>query len=177
MCDVSTLKDLLPIAGQVWFSLFVPTTNDNQFDLMKNFRNLILTTASLLSLATLAHADDSVAGKWTAQFDSQVGQQRYTYEFKVDGTNLTGHATGMRDNGTNDVDIVDGKINGDTISFAEPMKMQDNDVRVEYTGKLAGDELKLHRKVGDFAEYDIVAKRAKDGTAAASADTNSPSSK
>ena len=29
-------------------------------------------------------------GKWTAQFDTQVGQQNYTYEFHVDGAKLTG---------------------------------------------------------------------------------------
>ena len=41
----------------------------------------------------------------------------------------------------------------------ETLKIQDMEVTVEYKGKLAGDELKLHRKVGEFAEYDIVAKR------------------
>jgi hypothetical protein len=32
---------------------------------------------------------------------------------------------------------------------------------ITYTGTLSGDELKLHRKVGDFAEEDLVAKRVK----------------
>ena len=47
----------------------------------------------------------------------------------------------------------------------EPLKIQDNDVRVEYSGKVTGDEMKLHRKVGEFAEYDITAKRVKDSDA------------
>jgi hypothetical protein len=33
--------------------------------------------------------------------------------------------------------------------------------RIEYTGQLAGDEIKLTRKVGDFATEELVAKRVK----------------
>ena len=87
----------------------------------------------------------------------------------MDGTNVTGNAIGERQTGTNEVAIIEGKINGDEISFVEPMKFQDNEIRVEYKGKLAGDELKLHRKVCDLAEYDIVAKRVKAGDAKADA--------
>jgi len=45
------------------------------------------------------------------------------------------------------------------VSFTETFKVNDNEVTVEYKGKLVGDELKLHRKVAGLAEYDIVAKR------------------
>jgi len=136
-----------------------------------------------LALAGTVRAGESVAGKWTAQFDSQIGVQKYTYEFKVDGTNLTGRATGIRDNGTNDVAITEGKINQDEISFVEALRFDDNDIRIEYTGKVSGDEIKLHRKVGDFAEEDLVAKRIKTATTASgiqrakTADTNSPPAK
>jgi hypothetical protein len=136
-----------------------------------------------LALAGPVRAGENVAGKWTAQFDSQIGVQKYTYEFKVDGTNLTGRATGIRDNGTNDVAITEGKINQDEISFVEALRFDDNDIRIEYTGKVSGDEIKLHRKVGDFAEEDLVAKRIKTATTASgiqrakTADTNSPPAK
>ncbi|MFO1476372.1 MAG: hypothetical protein U1F98_06945 [Verrucomicrobiota bacterium] len=109
-----------------------------------------------------AVAADSVAGKWRGQFDSQIGLQKYTYNFKVDGDKLTGTATGERDMGTNEVQILDGKIGTNGITFVEPLKFDDNEIRIEYTGTLSGDELKLHRKVGDFAEEDFVAKRVKD---------------
>jgi hypothetical protein len=129
---------------------------------MKN----VLPTLALVTLALVSaprvHADESVAGKWKAEFESQVGKQNYTFEFKVEDGKLTGRAIGERETGTNDVKIVEGKIKGDEISFVEPLQIQDNEVRVEYTGKLKGDEIKLHRKVADFAEYDIVAKRVKD---------------
>ena len=154
---------------------------------MKNSTKIFALAAFALALVGSAFAQDNVAGKWKAQFDSQIGTQKYTFEFKVDGTNVTGKAIGERQIGTNEVAITEGKINGDEISFVEPLKFQDNDIRVEYKGKLAGDELKLHRKVGDLAEYDIVAKRVKAGDAkadapseakpAATTETNSPPAK
>ena len=145
-------------------------------------KNIIQTTGlAVFALAFVgsALAQDNIAGKWKAEFDSQIGTQKYTFEFKVDGTNVTGKAIGQRDTGTNDVAITEGKIDKDKISFVEPLKLQDNDIRIEYAGTVAGDELKLHRKVGDLAEYDIVAKRVKEGSAdaAAMSATNSPPAK
>src|ERR1017187_4995298 len=134
---------------------------------MKNFTKTLVVAAFTLAAAGVVSAEDSVVGKWKAQFDSQIGTQKYTFEFKLDGTNLTGRAISERDTGTNDVAITNAKIDKDKVSFSEPLKIQDNDVVVEYSGTIAGDELKLHRKVGEFAEYDIVAKRVTDAGAGA----------
>jgi hypothetical protein len=150
---------------------------------MKNFTKTLVLAAFTLAVAGVVRAEDSVVGKWKVQFESQIGVQKYTFEFKADGTNITGRAIGERDSGTNDVALTEIKINQDEISFLEPLKIQDNEVQVEYKGKVAGDELKLHRKVGDFAEYDIVAKRVKatdatpEAKAAATTETNSPPAK
>jgi hypothetical protein len=151
---------------------------------MKTYtKSIALATLSLALAGSAWSADTTVAGKWKGQFDSQVGLQKYTYEFKVDGTNLTGTATGEREMGTNTVAITEGKISKDGISFVEPMKFEDNELRIEYTGKVSGDEIKLHRKVGDFAEEDLVAKRVKEAEPTAEvkpeakAGTNSPPAK
>ncbi|MGO8838436.1 MAG: hypothetical protein ACLP7I_08075 [Limisphaerales bacterium] len=150
---------------------------------MKIYFQAITLAALTLAFSGTARAQDSVAGTWQGQFDSQIGVQKYTYEFKVDGTNLTGRAIGIRENGTNNVVITEGKINQDQISFVEPLKFDDNELRIEYTGKVSGDEIKLHRKVGDFAEEDLVAKRVKEAATApeanpeAKAGTNSPAAK
>ena len=133
--------------------------------------------ALALTASQFTRAEDGIAGKWRAEFDSQIGRQKYTFELKMDGTNLVGRAVGERENGTNDVAIVDAKIDKDKVSFVEPLNFQDNEIRIEYSGTLAGDELKLHRKVGDFAEYDIVAKRLKADDAKAAPATNAPPSK
>jgi hypothetical protein len=123
---------------------------------------ITLALLALCSLNPARAADESVTGKWKGQFDSQIGIQKYTFEFKVEGDKLTGKAIGEREMGTNDVKIVDGKINKDQISFVEPLKFDDNEVKIEYTGKISGDEIKFHRKVGEFAEEDFVAKRVKE---------------
>lgn len=131
---------------------------------MKTGIKTIIVAACAMAFVGIARADESVAGTWKAQFDSQIGVQKYTYVFKVDGTNVTGTATSERDMGTNTVAITDGKVNKDEISFVEPLKFGDNEISIEYKGKIAGDEIKFHRKVGDVAEEDIVAHRVKEAT-------------
>ncbi len=125
--------------------------------------------ALTLSFAGSALAQTDITGNWKSQFDSQIGTQKYTFEFKLDGTTLTGKAIGIRQDATNEVALTNVKVDGDKVSFSEPLKIQDNDVVVEYSGTIAGDELKLHRKIGDFAEYDIVATREKAGAASPAA--------
>jgi hypothetical protein len=113
-----------------------------------------------LTVMVSAYAAD-VTGKWTAEFDTQIGVQKYIYEFKVEGTKLTGKAIGKRGDSEAAVEIQEGKVNGDEISFVEMLKFGDQDLRIEYKGKLAGDEIKFTRKVGDVATEEFVAKRAK----------------
>ena len=96
-------------------------------------------------------------GKWTATFDTPMGEQHYTYDFKVDGDKLTG--TAKSDMGESA--IQEGKFSGDTVSFVEILKFDDNEIRIQYTGKIAGDEIKFTRQVGDFGSENLVAKRAK----------------
>lgn len=98
-----------------------------------------------------------IDGKWTAEFDTQIGVQKYTYELKADTGKLTGTAAGPQGS----VAIQEGKVNGDDVSFVENMTFQGMEIRVEYSGKITGDELKLTRKVGDFATEELVAKRVK----------------
>jgi hypothetical protein len=116
------------------------------------------------SMEVIAHRvkekSGSLDGKWNSEFDSQIGKQKYTYELKADGGKLTGKAIGESQFGKFDTAITEGKITSENVSFVEMLKLPDREVRIEYSGKLAGDELKLTRKVGDFATYEIVAKRA-----------------
>jgi hypothetical protein len=138
---------------------------------MKNqFKSKLFVALSVASLVSVCNAEDSFIGKWKGEFDTQIGVQKYTYEFKMEGTNLVGKAHAETSMGTNDVTLTEAKINKDAISFVEPLKFQDTEIRVDYTGKIKDDEIKLHRKVGDFAEEDLVAKRVK-------SDTNAPAAK
>ena len=120
------------------------------------FRTVLFATILILAAFLSINAAD-IAGKWTAEFDTPIGVQKYTYEFKVDGGKLTGTAAGPQ----GAVEIQEGKVSGDEISFIENMKFEDMPIRIEYKGKVAGDEIKFARKVGDFGGEEFVAKRAK----------------
>jgi hypothetical protein len=110
----------------------------------------------LLAAATMLY-DADVSGKWTASFETQIGVQNYTYEFKLDGEKLTGTAKSQFGQGP----IVDGTVKGNDISFVENLDFNGQQVRITYKGKIAGDEIKFTRQVGEFASEDLVAKRAK----------------
>jgi len=107
-----------------------------------------------------AYAAD-ITGKWTAQFDTQVGLQKYTFEFKADGATLTGRALANIAGANSESAITDGKINGDEITFVEMQKYQGQEVKIVYKGKVSGDEIKFSRNVADMANEEFVAKRAK----------------
>ena len=129
---------------------------------MKNsIKTVALASLALALVVPAWSADESFVGKWKAEFDSQVGRQKYTFEFKLEDGKLAGKAIGERQMGTNEVKLVDFRTNKDEISFVEPLKLQGNEVRIEYKGKLKDDEIKLHRKAPGISEYDIVAKRVK----------------
>lgn len=132
----------------------------------KTLRVTILTIL-LLGLPGLLRAADP-AGRWKSEVETQMGQMKYTYELKTDGDKITGHAIRTRNGETATNTISEGKIKNDEISFVEQAKMQDQDYRIEYTGKITGDEMKLSRKAGDFGSTDIVAKREKEAPAAVS---------
>ena len=107
-----------------------------------------------------AHAADAT-GKWQAEFDTQVGVQKYSFDLKAEGGKLTGKASFERMGQAGEAELRDGKVDGDTLSFVETLDFQGNSVPITYTGKLAGDEIKFIRKVGDFATEEFVAKRVK----------------
>jgi opacity protein-like surface antigen len=119
---------------------------------------LLWSVVIVAALATAALAAD-VAGTWTASFDTQVGVQKYTYTFKVDGNKLTGKAKSELAN--TETDIAEGTVNGDDISFVENLNFQDMPLRIVYKGKIAGDEIKLTRTILDMFTEEAVAKRAK----------------
>jgi hypothetical protein len=78
---------------------------------------------------------------------------------KADESKLTGKAT--LDNGANE--IQDGKIEGDTVTLVENLMYQGPTLRIEYTGKVSGYEIRFTRKVADFDTEDLVANRAREG--------------
>ena len=127
---------------------------------MTTRHQLMFLTAFTLLLAGPAAAAD-IAGPWRAEFDTQIGLQKYVYDFKVEGDKITGRASFERENGKGEVELKEIKLAGDSISFMEPLEFDGQQIRIDYQGKVAGDEMKLTRQVGEFATEEIVAKRVK----------------
>jgi hypothetical protein len=109
-----------------------------------------------LVLGSVSALAANVNGKWTADFTTQAGAQKYTYEFQADGATLTGKAVSEHGN----VAIRNGKIDGDTISFVEVLSKDGKDIEITYTGKIVGDQINFTRTLGGTIKEDLVAKRA-----------------
>jgi hypothetical protein len=128
---------------------------------MRDGARLAVVAMGVLLGAVTANAAD-LAGKWTAEFDTQVGPQKYTFDLKVDGEKVTGKALFERMGQKGEADLLEGKLVGDKVSFVETFDAMGSPVRIEYEGKLKGDEIAFTRKVGEFATEQLVARRAKD---------------
>jgi hypothetical protein len=123
---------------------------------MKTLLVLLLTLS-----ARVLSAQSPVAGSWKAEFDTQIGLQKYVYALKQDGASLSGTATADVAGEKRDVVLKDVKLEGDTLTFIETLEFQGNQVAITYTGIVAGDEIKFVRKVADFATETFVARRNK----------------
>jgi enterochelin esterase-like enzyme len=100
-----------------------------------------------------------VAGTWKAQFDTQIGVQKYTFTFQQQDDKLTGKAASDIEGQKQQVELRDLKLEGDTITFVEMLPFQDNEIRISYRGRIVGDEIKFTRDVADFVTEELVAKR------------------
>lgn len=110
-----------------------------------------------MTFATVGALAADFNGKWHAEFDTQIGVQKYTYDLHVNGATVTGKAINER----GEVAITDGKIDGNNITFVEALSFNGMDIKITYTGVIDGDTIKFTRKVGDFATEEIVATRVK----------------
>ena len=120
------------------------------------YRKVFLLIALALACFVSVYAADPT-GKWTTTINTQIGDMPYTYNFKAEGDKLTGKAISQ----FGEIEITEGKIAGDDITFVENINFDGNAIRIDYKGKITGDEIKFTRKVGEFATEEFVAKRAK----------------
>ena len=137
-------------------------------------KTLMLLLCSLTGLpACTAHATD-IAGQWRAEFDTQIGMQKYVFNFQTDGDKLTGKAAAEVNDQKRETELKEGKISGDTVSFVEMLNIQDNEVRIQYTGKIGTNEIAFTREVGDFAREEFKATRVEQPAATNAAPASLP---
>ena len=130
--------------------------------------NVRLFSAAVVCVLTAVPAlAADVAGKWIAQVPATQGQPEstITFVFKVDGENLTGTINNSQQPG--DVDLKEGKVTGEDITFSLTRNIGGTDMRVVWKGTIAGDEIKFTRSVagaagpGAGAATEMTAKRSK----------------
>ena len=122
-------------------------------------RNILLIFIAVALVAGIALAAD-VTGKWTASMPGRDGNTReVTYNFKADGDKLTGTTTGFRGQ---ELQLMDGKVSGDDISFKTKVEFNGNTMVSVYKGKISGDEIKFSvQREGADQSREFTAKRAK----------------
>jgi hypothetical protein len=107
---------------------------------MKKILTMVLAGAMALMCA-------NIDGKWVAEIETKnkkgAGKQNVTLDLKADGSTLTGSvAAGKRARST---DIQNGKLDGDKFSFTTVQKGKQGEQKLNWTGTVAGSELKIDR--------------------------------
>ncbi len=122
----------------------------------QSWRRCLYQMAPLLFKEKLS---ESLSGTWKADFDTQRGLQKYAFTFKQDGTRVIANAKVELDGQMREVEFKEVEFTDNTLTFVEVLNAQGREIRITYTGKVSGDEIKFHRAVGEFGASDSVAKR------------------
>jgi hypothetical protein len=111
-------------------------------------KQLILPAVLLLGISSAALAAD-LEGKWTAEVEGRRGTVTQTLILRTSGSDLTGSLDGGRGNA---VDISDGKIDGNNVSFKVVREFNGNQITQQYKGTLSdAGELNLSVSMGGGA--------------------------
>jgi hypothetical protein len=109
---------------------------------------LILPALLLLGISGAALAAD-INGKWTAEVQGRNGTVTQTLVLNASGNNLTGSFEGGRGGA---VDISDGTIDGDKVSFKVVREFNGNQFTQQFKGTLSdAGELNLSVSMGGGA--------------------------
>jgi hypothetical protein len=102
-------------------------------------KNRLFVLAALFALASLVAFGAAIDGKWMSEAQGKGGPQTLT--LKADGMKLTGSLDAGRGGA---VDIANGKIEGDKVSFEVTRPGRDGAAQTtKYSGTVAGSDLKL----------------------------------
>jgi hypothetical protein len=103
---------------------------------------------AILALGAVAQAQDKKAdptGTWTWTTPGRNGgpDRKSTLKLKLEGEKVMGTLSAPGRGGqSSDVEISDGKLKGDEISFSVTREFQGNKFTAKYSGKITGDSIK-----------------------------------
>jgi hypothetical protein len=122
-----------------------------------------LSVALVLGVYGLAGAADTAnpVGTWKCEYKIGDQQRTSTLTIKKDGDNLAGTMSWADQNGEN---LKNLKLKDSTLTFSAVRKIMDNEITIDYTLTIDGDQLK-GKGASDFGgqkrEFDISGKREK----------------
>ena len=97
----------------------------------------------------------SADGTWNTTINTPMGAQQGTLTLSTEGGSLTGKMSGP----TGEMDIQDGAIDGDTLTWkadiTSPMAMT-----LEFSASVSGDEISGNVKLGAFGDATFSGTRA-----------------
>lgn len=96
----------------------------------------------------------SVDGKWDIVTKSPMGEQKGVLTLVADGNALTGTMAGPQ----GDVELQDGKIDGDELSWVADIPTPP--IKLEVTAKVEGDSISGSMKLGMFGTASFSGTRA-----------------
>jgi hypothetical protein len=121
-------------------------------------RRLILAIA--LSVLPAAAAGPNFSGKWILEVPGARGNQTAILVLNHVGNDVDGTLTiaGRTSSGSpNNVDILGGKVNGDSVTFYV-WEGRDQMVKMQYRGTLSGDDIKF-TITGEPVNFDFTGQR------------------
>jgi hypothetical protein len=115
-----------------------------------------LVAAFVLMLIAVPAGAADVDGKWAGSLDTPMGAVMVGFNFKADGTMLTGTTTGP-DGG--EIAIKNGKVDGDKIAFMVSIDFGGMSLDLNYTGVVKKDSVELTLDVMGMP-FNFVVKKA-----------------
>lgn len=89
----------------------------------------IIALAVLACTLTSSAPGADLNGKWQAEFDTQIGRQKYRFDFKVEGDKVIGKAHSDIGGEKCEAELPEGKLVGKQITFIELFDFQGNSPR------------------------------------------------
>jgi len=116
---------------------------------MRRFTSFAFFTLLCLAGATQLQGQVNVTGTWELSWETQRGATTSTFTFAQEGATFTGTAQmtmggppgGGGGGGTREVEITDGKVEGNTVTFSMPMRRGDQTMSFTFTGTVTGDTM------------------------------------
>jgi hypothetical protein len=114
---------------------------------------------AIMAVFVITASAADVSGTWKGSVETPNGAMETTFVFKVDAGKVTGTAT-MGQMGESP--ISEGKVDGDTVTFAVVRQGPNGEFRINYSGKATGDDMRITATIPAMDRtFEMTAKRSK----------------